>query len=107
MVSDMRYTTILLAITVAVILASAGAMAATSAVEIKNSMFTPQQITVSAGDTVTWTNQDTAKHDVNFGSFKSPLLGQGETYSYTFNQPGTYSYGCDVHPFMKGSVTVQ
>jgi amicyanin len=107
MVFDVRYTTILLALILVAGLASAYAMAATSTVDIRNNAFTPQDITIKAGDTVTWTNQDTVKHDVDFDSFKSPLLGQGETYSHTFDKPGTYSYDCDVHPFMKGRVTAQ
>ncbi len=103
----MRYTIFFLSVIILAALASAGALAATSTVDIKNNAFTPQDITVKAGSTVTWTNQDTVKHDVDFDSFKSPLLGQGETYSHKFDKPGTYSYDCDVHPFMKGRVTVQ
>lgn len=107
MVSEMRYITLLLAVTVLLGLTTLNALAATSTVDMKNNMFTPQEINIKAGDTVTWTNQDPAKHDVNFGDFKSPLLSKGETYFHTFETAGTYDYVCDVHPFMKGRVVVQ
>ncbi|WP_424357895.1 cupredoxin domain-containing protein [Methanocella sp. MCL-LM] len=97
----------IIVIAIVAMLAPATAQAATMAVDMKNNMFTPQEITIQAGDTVTWTNQDQAKHDVNFGDFKSPLLSKGETYSHTFETAGTYDYVCDVHPFMKGRVIVQ
>ena len=81
------------------------------AVDIKNYTFSPASITVSPGDTVTWTNEDTAPHTVTVTSgpvmFASPTLQQGQTFSYTFTQAGTYSYYCAVHPDMKASVTVQ
>ncbi|HMK46690.1 MAG TPA: plastocyanin/azurin family copper-binding protein [Methanocella sp.] len=82
--------------------------AATAAtVNIKDNQFTPQSVTIKAGDTVSWVNQDQVKHDVDLDTAKSPLLGKGETYSHTFDKPGKYSYDCDVHPFMKGTVIVQ
>ena len=90
-----------------ILLASVSAHAATTAVNIQNNAFTPKDVTLKAGDTITWTNQDSVKHDVDFGTFKSPLLGKGETYSHSFATQGTYDYDCDVHPFMKGRVIVQ
>jgi plastocyanin len=81
------------------------------AVVIKNYAFSPASLTVSVGDTVTWTNEDTAPHTVTVSSgpvtFASPTLQQGQTFSYTFSKTGTYSYYCAVHPDMKASVTVQ
>lgn len=83
----------------------------TSQVEIKNFEFTQKKITVKKGTTVTWTNQDTAKHDItpdeespDFAA--SDLFGKGESYSFTFNKVGIYSYYCSPHPFMKASVEV-
>ena len=116
MVSDMRrYGILLIAITIVAMLAPASAQAATTMVDIKNNMFSPQEITIKAGDTITWTNQDPATHNVDFDDdddyddydIESPMLKKGETFSHTFNTPGTYSYDCDVHPFMKGKVIVQ
>jgi amicyanin len=81
------------------------------AVDIKNYAFSPASLTVSVGDTVTWTNEDTAPHTVTVSDgpekFASPTLQQGQTFSYTFTKAGTYSYYCAVHPDMKASVTVQ
>lgn len=66
---------------------------------------------VKKGTTVTWVNQDSAKHDVSpdieTADFKtSKLFGKGETYAVTFNTPGTYSYKCSPHPYMKGTIEV-
>jgi plastocyanin len=70
-----------------------------------------EKITVKKGTTVTWTNEDSAKHDVTPDSetseFKaSPLFGKGETHKVTFKTPGTYTYYCSPHPYMKGTVEV-
>jgi len=80
-------------------------------VDIKDFKFLPSKITVKKGTTVTWTNQDSIRHDVTplemSNAFKgSELLGKGESYSYTFNSVGTYNYKCTPHPFMKGTVEV-
>ena len=66
---------------------------------------------VKKGTTVTWTNQDSAKHDVSpdveTADFKaSELFGKGETYKVTFNTVGTYAYKCSPHPYMKGTIEV-
>jgi amicyanin len=65
-------------------------------------------IQVRAGTTVTWTNQDNVPHSVTFknGMKDSGLLSQGQSFSYTFNTPGTYQYYCTVHPYMVATVTV-
>lgn len=68
-------------------------------------------IKVKKGTTVTWTNQDNAKHDVTpvteTDEFKtSELFGNGETYSVTFNTVGSYAYYCSPHPYMKGTIEV-
>lgn len=68
-------------------------------------------LTVKKGTTVTWKNQDQAKHDVTptteTAEFKaSELFGEGESYSHTFNTVGTFSYICSPHPYMKGTIEV-
>lgn len=78
----------------------------TAQVAIKNYAFQPGDVTIARGGTVTWTNQDNVKHIVAFGSDVSPQLGMGQTYSKMFNQPGTFDYMCNIHPSMKGRVTV-
>ena len=80
----------------------------TAAIEMNGFAFSPDKVTVKVGTTVTWTNQDPAGHDVaaSDGSFRSGILNQGETFSFQFNQPGTYAYGCTIHPSMQGEITV-
>jgi plastocyanin len=69
--------------------------------------FSPGSITVGAGDSVTWTNNGSEAHDVTGSGLSSGTLQPGQGYSHTFASPGTFSYICSIHPFMKGSVTVQ
>jgi len=67
-------------------------------------------LTVTAGDSVTWTNLDSVAHDVTVTRgptlFHSPMLGKGQSWSYTFTVAGPYSYVCSVHPDMRASLTV-
>ena len=78
------------------------------AISINNFAFVPATLTVPAGATVTWTNQDQEPHTVvaGDGSFRSPGLGTGATYSYTFPTAGSFDYICSIHPFMHGTVVV-
>jgi plastocyanin len=80
------------------------------AVTIHGYRFTPSPLTVHVGDTVTWTNQDTAPHDVTSTAgpqaLQSPTLHTGESWHYTFTAAGTYSYICSIHPDMTASLTV-
>ncbi|MET7620396.1 cupredoxin family copper-binding protein [Streptomyces sp. NPDC005408] len=73
--------------------------------------FSPRTLTITAGSTVTWTNQDTAPHDVKTTSgphsFHSPMLDKGGSWSHTFTSPGTYGYLCTVHPGMTGQLIVK
>ncbi len=75
---------------------------------MRNFAYQMANIQVRAGTTVTWTNQDSAPHSVTFknGMKDSGLLYQGQSFSYTFNTPGTYQYYCTVHPYMVATVTV-
>ncbi|WP_309109907.1 cupredoxin family copper-binding protein [Saccharothrix sp.] len=86
------------------------AAAAAHQVAISGYAYSPASITVNVGDTVTWTNQDTAPHNVVVTSgpekFTSPTLQKGQSFSFTFTKPGSYQYYCSVHPDMKASVTV-
>jgi amicyanin len=77
-------------------------------VTIANFAYAPSNIQVSAGTTVTWTNQDSAPHTVTFknGMKDSGWLRQGQSFSYTFTTPGTFDYYCTVHPTMVAHVTV-
>jgi amicyanin len=79
------------------------------AVPIKNFTFTPTELRIKVGQTVTWTNEDSAQHDVvaNDGSFKSELLSKGQSFSFTFTKAGTYDYVCTLHAPMKAKVIVE
>lgn len=86
------------------------ASAAAIHVDIMGFAYAPAALSIKVGDTVTWHNHDTAPHTVTVSSgpvtFASPTLNSGETFTYTFTLPGTYSYYCAFHPNMVGSVTV-
>jgi plastocyanin len=79
-------------------------------VTISHYAFAPASLTVAAGTTVTWTNLDSVGHDVTVtrgpALFHSPMLSQGQSWSYTFSAAGPYSYICSVHPDMRATVTV-
>lgn len=81
----------------------------TSTVSISDSTFSPSTITVAAGDTVTWTNNDSPIHDITSadGTWTSGILNPGESFSQTFDDPGTYAYLCALHPYMTATVVVQ
>jgi len=83
--------------------------AASGSVTIADFTFTPATITVNQGDTVTWNNNGPTPHSAtaNDGSFDTGILKKGETSSHTFSQPGSFSYFCKPHPFMKATVVVQ
>ncbi|MEY9991841.1 amicyanin [Streptomyces sp. V4I8] len=87
------------------------AAAATYRVAMSGYAFSPATLTVTAGSTVTWTNQDTAPHDVKTTSgpaaFHSPMLNKGGSWSFTFTTPGAYAYYCTVHPNMTARIMVQ
>ena len=87
--------------------APAPVVLASVSVSIQNFAFTPTNLTVKKGTTVTWTNKDSIGHTVTGDSgISSALLSQGESYSFTFNQTGQFSYHCNPHPGMIGTVTV-
>ncbi len=78
-------------------------------VQMDDFAFAPETIRVQAGQTVTWVNRDSAEHNVVFDETgqTSPMLGQGEQWSISFNEPGTYTYDCGPHPSMTGTVVVE
>ena len=98
-----------------VLLVAAATFAARSApatdaeVDIDQFTFLPQRITVKAGTTVTWINEDDVPHTVASSSkaFKSKALDTADKFSFTFTTPGTYDYFCSLHPHMTGAVVVE
>ncbi len=86
------------------------AVAAVTDVRIEDFAFSPANIVVDLGATVTWTNEDRAGHTVTSddgGVLDSALLDDGEAFRYTFDTPGEYAYHCEPHPNMRGLVTVR
>ena len=77
-------------------------------IKIANFDFGPTTITVPAGTSVTWTNNDDDAHSVvaDNKAFRSAPLDTGDSYSFTFATPGTYGYHCGLHPQMHGKVVV-
>jgi|SRR5215210_673508 len=77
-------------------------------VSIQDFSFSPSQITVAPGTTVTWVNKGPSPHTTTAddGSWDSGKLQQGEDFSFTFDKPGTYTYHCSIHPDMTASVKV-
>jgi amicyanin len=93
----------------AAIFPTAFVRAAETEVNIDQFTFLPQRITVKAGTTVTWSNEDDVPHTVASSSkvFKSKALDTADKFSFTFTTPGTYDYFCSVHPHMTGAVVVE
>jgi plastocyanin len=83
--------------------------AAQHAVQIADSAFSPATMTIAVGDTVTWTNADGRPHTVtsNDGAFDSGNLNEGQVYSFTFSEPGKYTYHCNYHDQMQASIVVE
>lgn len=80
-----------------------------TAINISDSSYQPELITVKRGATITWTNQDSAAHTVTAEGSSGPssgLLAQGDEYSHTFEKVGTFTYRCTQHPEMQGTVQV-
>ena len=81
------------------------------AVSMQNITFSPNNLSVKMGDTVTWTNDESIGHDVTAedGSFKSGAPGglkQGDTFEHAFDKAGSFAYNCTVHPNMTGTIEV-
>ena len=85
------------------------AAASPATVQIDNFPFAPATLTVSAGTTVTWKNEDDSPHRIgdNNGTFKSAALDTDDTFSHTFAAPGEYPYICTIHPYMVGKIIVK
>ncbi|MDD5396458.1 MAG: cupredoxin domain-containing protein [Candidatus Moranbacteria bacterium] len=78
-----------------------------NAVNIQNFAFSPATLTVKKGATVTWTNNDSAPHQIKSATFNSSVLSKGQSFSFTFNSVGTFDYSCAIHPMMTGKIIVE
>lgn len=78
-------------------------------VEIQHDSYVPASLTVTAGESVTFKNEDDDAHTVTAidGAFDSKGLDTNAAWRYTFSRPGTYRYFCELHPFMKGTIVVK
>lgn len=75
---------------------------------IQGNSFNPDTLTVKVGQKVTWTNNDSYAHTVTSdnGTFNSGNLAAGQSFSFTFDKVGTFSYHCSIHTFMTAKVVV-
>jgi plastocyanin len=98
---------VLSAVTALAIAGPAGA--ATKTINIYGSGFSPKSTTITQGDTVTWVNKDNVEHQVlaDKGQFVSPILKKNQSFSFTFNASGTYTYKDELHPKLTGSIAVK
>jgi amicyanin len=85
------------------------ANAADAQVKIANFTFDPPVLTMKAGTTVTWVNNDDIPHLVSEkdGKFRSSALDTGDKFSQTFSAAGTVEYFCAIHPHMTGKIVVE
>jgi len=97
---------VLAALAVLIFAISTASAAETHQIPIERYAYQSATMTVHVGDVVTWTNRDQASHDVAGGAFRSPMLAQGQSWSFTFTQPGTFDYICSVHPDMRARIVV-
>ena len=86
------------------------AVADATMVDIKDFAYIPDTVEIPVGATVTWTNSDAAPHTATAQdreALQSGTLNQGDSFSQTFDQPGTFDYFCEFHANMKGTIVVQ
>jgi plastocyanin len=87
-------------------LATLPARAATHQVTIKGFAFDPANLSIAKGDTVEFTNADSAPHTATGKSFDTGTLKKGASAALTFATAGTFDYHCNFHGSMKGKITV-
>jgi plastocyanin len=97
-----------IAIAAALSLYLGGARAEETKVTIDNFTFTPAELKLKVGDTVTWTNHDDIPHTVvSAGKFRSKAMDTDGSFSFTFTAAGDYQYFCSLHPHMTGTIKVE
>ena len=108
------YSMIMFAVLAAALWSAANAGANPASAErarvaIKDFMFSPTSLKIKAGTAVTWINQDEEPHTVVSETelFRSGGVDTNETFTYTFDKPGTYRFICTIHPRMVGTIVVE
>ena len=98
-----------LAVALCALALPANAVAATKTINIYGTTMQPKSVTIDVGDNVRWVNRDNARHQIvaDGGTFASPTLGQGRTYTFTFRAAGTYGFRDVVGKEGRGSVKVK
>lgn len=76
-------------------------------INIQNFAFSPTTLTIKKGATVTWTNNDSAPHQIKSATFNSSEMSKGQSFSFTFNTVGSFDYFCSIHPSMMGKIIVE
>ncbi len=77
-------------------------------ITIDNFTFSPAELKVKVGDTVTWSNHDDIPHTVvSAGKFRSKAMDTDDGFSFTFTTAGDYKYFCSLHPHMTGMIKVE
>jgi plastocyanin len=104
----MRRTLLILVSLAAALALTSPAAAATKVVSIKRNAFQPATVSIVAGDSIRWRNDDTRDHQVvsTTGAFASPVLRPGRTYTFRFDVAGTYRYRDALNPSVNGTVRV-
>ena len=99
---------VLMLVLLVALVGAAPAASAGPTVTIKDDAYSPTQLTIDAGQTVTFINKDDDAHTVTStaGDFDSKGLDTSGTWRHTFSKAGTYKYFCELHPFMKGTIVV-
>ncbi len=90
-------------------MAAVAAATRTATIQIDNFAFTPPDLTVTPGTTVTWKNADDSPHRIadKKGAYRSAALDTDDSYSHTFATPGVFDYVCTIHPYMVGKIVVR
>ncbi len=93
---------------------SAAVATADTVLAIQTFQFRPKMVEIATGTRVTWTNSDEIEHTVTSGDgetadgrFNGVIDGKGKSFSFTFTQPGRFTYYCDRHHFMRGEIRVK
>jgi len=104
-----RRTALLVLVLALVAAGAARGEGAQAKVTIDNFTFTPAELTISVGTTVTWENDDDIPHTVVEKNklFRSKALDTNDSYAFTFTSAGTYDYFCGLHPHMVGKIIVK
>ena len=89
-------------------LGSAPASAQEIQITIDNFTFSPNELKLKVGDSVTWTNHDDIPHTVvSAGKFRSKTMDTDDKFTFTFTSAGDYKYFCSLHPHMTGMIKVE